>query len=255
VNKDLCIQDGACVDVCPSRSLALDEQGFPEEAPDHTCILCGHCAAVCPCDALTHEGLPSDEFLPMPKELPTPAAMDGLLMSRRSVREFSDRSVARETLTDLLEVARRAPTATNSQTLLWILADNRAKVHALSEITVNWLRSSGFRPEMLAQWNEGYDFVLRGAPALVVACSPADYEWGKQDCSIALTFLELAAEARGLGACWAGYLTRVAGLYPSLREALAVPEGYVIHGGLMLGEPKHTYRRIPPRKLLSVQWV
>jgi len=107
----------------------------------------------------------------------------------------------------------------------------------------------------LEQWEKGYDFVLRGAPVVIVVCTPGDYGWGKQDCAIALTFLELAAEARGLGVCWAGFLTRVARVHEPLRKALAVPDGYVVHGGLMLGERKFSYRLVPPRKPLSVQWV
>jgi nitroreductase len=203
---------------------------------------------------LTHTGLPKEAFLPVSKELPTPAMMDGLLMSRRSVRAFKDRPVARERLEALLDVARRAPTASNSQKLHWIVVEGRAKLHALSEETINWMRASEIDAAKLQQWENGYDFILRGAPTVIVACTPADYAWGKQDCAIALTFLELAAEARGLGVCWAGYLTRVAAVHPPLREALSVPEGYVVHGGLMLGERKHSYSRIPPRKPLSVQW-
>ena len=103
--------------------------------------------------------------------------------------------------------------------------------------------------------DEGYDFIMRGAPAAVVACTPGDYGWGAQDCAIALTFLELAAEARGLGVCWAGYLTRVAAVHAPVRQAMSVPEGYVVHGALMLGERTYTYRRVPPRKPLSVQWL
>jgi nitroreductase len=67
--------------------------------------------------------------------------------------------------------------------------------------------------------------------------------------------MELAAEARGLGVCWAGILTRIAAIYPQLREALSVPAGYVVCGGLMLGERKIAYRLVPPRKPLSVQWL
>jgi nitroreductase len=181
--------------------------------------------------------------------------MDGMLMSRRSVRAFKDRPVARETLEELLDVARRAPTASNSQKLKWIVVGDGAKVRALSQAAVNWMRSSGNSSALLEQWDCGYDFVLRGAPAVVVACAPEDYGWGKQDCAIALTFLELAAEARGLGVCWAGYLTRIAEIHAPLRQALSVPEGYVVCGGLMLGEGKYSYRQIPPRKPLSVQWV
>jgi nitroreductase len=155
----------------------------------------------------------------------------------------------------LLDVARRAPTATNSQKLHWIVVGGGEKVRALSAEAVNWMRTSGTSSAMLAQWESGYDFILRGAPTVVVACAPEDYAWGKQDCAIALTFLELAAEARGLGVCWAGYLTRVAAVHAPLRQALSVPDGYALCGGLMLGEPRYKYRLIPPRKPLSVQWL
>ncbi len=255
VDKELCKKEGACVAVCPSRSLALDEEGFPEESGESHCIVCGHCVAVCACDALTHSGLPSGEFLPAAKELPDPAKIDNFLISRRSVREFKDRPVARETLEDLLDIARRAPTASNSQKLHWIVVDDGAKVHALSAETMKWMRASGTGEAMVERWDQGYDGVLRGAPAVIMACAPAIYAWGKQDCAIALTFLELAAEARGLGVCWAGYLTHVAGIHAPLREALCVPDGYAVHGGLMLGEHKYTYKLVPPRNLLSVQWV
>jgi nitroreductase/NAD-dependent dihydropyrimidine dehydrogenase PreA subunit len=255
VDTNRCKQDGACVAVCPPKVLALNKEGFPEAVAESDCILCGHCVAVCPHDALTHAGLPQEALLRSSKKLPAPAMMDSFLMSRRSVREFKSRPIARKTLEALLDVARRAPTASNSQKLHWIVVPDRAKVHALSAETVNWLRGPEGSPARLAQWESGYDFVLRGAPAVVVACAPADYGWGKQDCAIALTFLELAAEARGLGVCWAGILTRIAAVHAPLRQALSVPEGYAVCGGLMLGERKYSYRWIPPRKPLSVQWV
>jgi nitroreductase len=204
---------------------------------------------------LAHSGLPQEPFLRASKKLPTPALIDSFLIGRRSVREFKDKPIARETLETLLDVARRAPTASNSQKLHWIVVEDGAKVHALSAEAMNWLRSSGISQAQLAQWEQGYDFVLRGAPVVIVACAPTDYAWGKQDCAIALTFLELAAEARCLGVCWAGYLTRVAFVHAPLRQALAVPEGYTVCGGLMLGERKYSYRLAPPRKPLSVQWI
>jgi nitroreductase len=90
---------------------------------------------------------------------------------------------------------------------------------------------------------------------VAVVCAPKDYGWGKEDGAIALTYLELAAEARGLGACWAGYLTRIAAVHEPLCRLLGVPDGYVVCGGLMLGKGKYSYRSIPPRKALSVQWA
>lgn len=46
VDTDLCTSDGACVAVCPSRSLVLNKSGFPEQIPDSACIFCGDCVAV-----------------------------------------------------------------------------------------------------------------------------------------------------------------------------------------------------------------
>jgi len=254
VDKDLCKKDGACIAVCAARSLAFGRDGFPEEVSDSRCFLCGHCVAVCPHGAFTHADLPEDVILPAAKELPAPALIDGFLMSRRSVREFKDRAIARPVLESLLDVARRAPTATNSQKLHWIVVEGKEKLHELAQETVNGARSAGVNSALLKQWDDGYDFVLRGASTLVVACAPEDYAWRSEDSAIALTFFELAAEARGLGVCWAGYLTRIAGLHEPLRRQLAVPAGYAVCGALMVGEGKYSYRRIPPRKPLSVQW-
>jgi nitroreductase/NAD-dependent dihydropyrimidine dehydrogenase PreA subunit len=255
VDTSLCVQDAACVAVCPSRTLALNELGFPEEVPDNHCILCGHCVAVCSCGALTHSGLPDEALLPVSTELPEPKLLDGFLKSRRSIRAYTDAPVSRETLEALLDVARRAPTATNSQRLHWLVFDSAAKVRALSQETLNGLVAAGQGNTLMKEFAQGTDRILRGAPCVVAACAPSDYAWGRQDCAIALTYLELAAEARGLGACWAGYLTRVAAGYEPLRHALAVPEGFTVCGGLMLGTSEFTYHSIPPRKPLRVTWA
>lgn len=255
VNTKLCRKDGACVAVCPSRSLTLNEKGFPEMTNAGHCISCGHCVAVCPRGALGHSGLPQEPSLRAPTTLPAPSLIDNFLISRRSVREFKNHAIPRKTLEALLDVARRAPTASNSQKLHWIVVAEAAKVHALSAETINWARTANALPQLIEQWEKGYDPILRGAPVVILACAPAEYDWGKQDCAIALTFLELAAEARGLGACWAGYLTRIAGVHAPLREALSIPPLHVIHGGLMLGERKYAYKLVPPRNPISAEWV
>lgn len=255
VDEDACLRDGACVEVCPARSIAINGEGLPEDVPESGCILCGHCVAVCPAQALHHAALPEDVFPPAQNIWPAPDAMDAFLKERRSVREFKPAPVARETMLALLDIARRAPTASNAQKLHWIVVNGCEAVHRIAREVVEGGKRGGLHPKLIAQWEAGYDFALRGAPSLVVACAPTDYAWGKEDGAIALTYLELAAEARGIGACWAGYLTHIAALYEPLCKALAVPEGYAVRGGLMLGEGTHAYARIPSRKPLSVQWL
>jgi nitroreductase/Pyruvate/2-oxoacid:ferredoxin oxidoreductase delta subunit len=255
VDAQLCRRDGLCVAVCPSGAIRRAATGSPEETPGGNCVFCGHCVAVCPHGALTHHGLPDEPMLPMPAELPSPAALEGLRISRRSVREFKNQPLGREVLEALLEVARRAPTATNSQRLHWIVVNDPAKVRGLSAETIEWLRAGGFWRSLVERWEGGYDPIMRGAPAAVVALTPSDYEGGVLDCAIALSYVELAAAARGIGVCWAGFLTRAAAGHAPLRGLLAVPEGYAVRGALMLGEPLYKYRRVPPRKPLRAQWL
>lgn len=255
VDHALCKKDGACVAVCPSKVLLINEQGYPEQHPRRKCILCGHCVAVCMGEAMTHSELASEEFMPVSREKIAPEVMDGFLESRRSVREFKPRALDEQTLSEMLLVARRAPTASNSQLIEWSVARGPEKVHAIAEGIIEAFRAFEILPELVRQWEKGIDFVLRGAPNLVVAHGPASHDWLKEDGSTALAYLELSAEARGIGACWTGYLTRAANLHAPLRRLLGLPEDHLVAGGLMLGPGTYRYRYIPPRKPLSVHWV
>jgi ferredoxin--NADP+ reductase len=55
---DLCIRDGACVDVCLVECIVpgIPEAEWPWYYIDpHTCIDCGACVPECPVDAILHE--------------------------------------------------------------------------------------------------------------------------------------------------------------------------------------------------------
>jgi len=71
-------------------------------------------------------------------------------------------------------------------------------------------------------------------------------------CTIALTYLELAALSFGLGTCWAGY-AHMATALPSIQEVLNLPEGRQCFGAMMVGYQKFDYHRIPLRKM-NVTW-
>jgi nitroreductase/NAD-dependent dihydropyrimidine dehydrogenase PreA subunit len=255
VDTAACKRDGMCSEVCPVGCIEIDAEGFPREAPDADCIACGHCVAVCPHGALANSKVVAGACRPVPKKLPSGEAVQGLLLSRRSVRAYKDRPVAAETLAGLLETARFAPTASNSQKVYWIACADPAKTRGVASLGAEWLRGSKYRNKLVDMWDQGQDVVMRGAPAFVAAYSPADYAWGAVDCSIALSYLELAAAAQGLGTCWAGLLTRAAQANPVLAGKLGIPEGHTLHGGLMLGYPKYRYRLIPPRNEAQVHWM
>jgi nitroreductase len=181
--------------------------------------------------------------------------VDGMLRGRRSIRAYTDRPVSRETVAALIDVARFAPTASNAQEIRWIVADTPKKVRELAALTAAWFAGNGKRPKYSAMWEQGLDYFLRGAPALAVVHTAAEAPFGAVDCGIALTFMELAAVSRGLGTCWAGLLTFAAAASAPLRQALGVPDGNTVHGGLMLGYPKLRYVGVPPRNPAVVDWL
>jgi nitroreductase len=102
---------------------------------------------------------------------------------------------------------------------------------------------------------EGNDFIMRGAPHLVVALADADIEWGLTDAAITLSYLELAAAAHGLGVCWAGIVQRALANNPEIAASIGVPTGRTVCGALMLGVPKHKYTLVPPRNAAKVNWL
>jgi len=258
VDTSVCKKDGICVAVCPARTISINEEGYPEDRGP-LCYECGHCVAICPSRALTHSALPEGDMLPVPKEQPAADVVDNLLMSRRSIREFREKAIERETLEAILDVARRAPTAVNAQNLRWIVVNGREKVHELANECVHEMRkmplASPYVERVTTDWEKGVDSILRGATAVVAVCAPEESIWAQTDASIALSHAELAAAARGLGMTWAGILMRVAAASEPVRRWLQVPQGYAVAAAAMFGYGKYKYQRIPPRKPVSAHWM
>ncbi len=233
----------------------------PEE-----CWLCGHCVAVCPHGALSHILVPLESCQPIRKELfISEEQAVQFLRSRRSIRAFfKDRPVEKETIQKLIEIARYAPTGGNSQMVEWTVFTDKEKIKELSGLTVDWMRSAlrkdpqsayaPYLPMVVAVWDAGYDIVLKNAPALVVASAPEQDPNGVVDVTLALSYLELAAVAKGLGTCWAGFVQGAMFSSPQMRKEMGIPEDHPHHYPMMLGYPKPKYFRLPERKAPKITW-
>ena len=255
VDKTICKKDRMCIDACPLGCIEADAEGFPVESAGGGCIECGHCVAICPHGAISNARLPMEAFTQVPEAVADPEAVEALMKTRRSVRMFKDRPVPREKMAKLLDIARFAPTASNSQQLQWVVIMDPARTRVVAEMSAEWFRAANLRPRLVELWDQGRDVYLRGAPHLVLACAPSDYRWGAVDCSIALTYMELAAASMGLGVYWGGLPTVAIASHPPLAQALPLPQGHTVHGALMVGVPKYRYRSVPPRKEVRAVWL
>lgn len=257
VDHDLCRRDGVCMAVCSRELIVADADGYPVTVAggEPTCSKCGHCLSACPHGALELRGVTTGECAPVDSDGALgEEVVRSLLMGRRSVREFREQTVPRETIEWLLQMTRWAPSASNKQPVHWLVVDGRDTVHELAGLMAEFLRGRPGFETHVAAWDEGRDYLLRSAPHLLIAHAKDEGPFAVVDCAIAVTELDLAARALGLGGCWAGLFMGAANAYPPLREALDLPEGHKVFAALMLGEPTYQYRRLPPRDELRVTW-
>ena len=228
------------------------------------CLLCGHCVAVCPEGALSHEKIPF-EFTSHKLVIDEAQAVQ-FLRSRRSVRLFQNKTVEREKIQRLIEVARYAPTAGNSQKVEWLILTDRSRISEIATIAEKWARESvknnpsvvatrPYLPKVVSTWDSGRDSIIRSAPVLIVASAPMDAAFGLVDLTIALSYMDLFAPTMGLGTCWAGLLQGALLSLPSLKEKVGIPAKHPYHYPMVLGYPSVKHHRLPERKLPKITFV
>jgi len=267
VDETKCKRDAICANECPMAIIKLkDGNGFPEMVPggEQVCLVCGHCVAVCPHGALSHEQIPVKECPVIDREMVVDERQaEQFLRSRRSIRFFKDEPPDKATIQRLIEIARYAPTAGNTQLVEWLVLTDRGKIKEMAGMAVDWMRSllekapqtaPPYVPVVVRSWDMGFDAVLRDVPALVVASAPKAAANGMADVILALSYFELAAPTLGLGTCWAGLLQGALLSSSETREALGLPKGHPYHYPMMVGRPKAKYHRLPQRKSPKITW-
>jgi nitroreductase len=153
-----------------------------------------------------------------------------LARARRSVRAYKPDPVPEGVVTELLEAARWAPSAINSQPWEFIVVTDAQVRAAVCESA----RMLGLRWPHIAQ-----------APVVVVICAPRVTPFSRDDCIFAGANLMLAATDRGLGTCWIGGFGQ-----GTIRKLLGIPEGFVVAGMCTVGYPAGE-TRTPPRRELA----
>lgn len=258
VDQEKCIQCGACVKECPTLVLSMGSAGAAVVSPEN-CIICGHCVAVCPSEAVDHTDTPLEGQTDLTRFAKFSAEeAERFLRSRRSVRTYLTKAVPREELLTLVNIARFAPTASNTQGVSYIIVDDRKTLDNVVELIVDALEkdellSKRFSFYIQAYREKGVDVVLRGAPSLVLAIADNGFVRGRENSVFSLAYLELYAPSLGLGSCWAGILEAFAFRENSpLLELFQIPDGKKITGAVMVGYPQYQYKRTVERNPLAV---
>ena len=166
-----------------------------------------------------------------PKKAVEKSAID-VIMSRKSVRSYTDEAVPQEKVELLLRAAMAAPSAMNVQPWRFVVVTDQAVKEALA----------GSRGGMIVQ-----------APLVIVICGETKFmrkPWGQpdaepveaenpfwfEDCAAATENLLVAAEALGLGAVWTACYPMPDRMNPTIA-ALGLPDNVKPFAVIPVGFP------------------
>ena len=161
--------------------------------------------------------------------------MDKCLRDRRSIRQFTDQPVERETVRELLGAAILAPSASNRQPWRFVVLDDPALVQKIRAFSPG----IGGSPPCLIL------FCLDGRHLPVQRDGTIDRTCGIIDLSMAAENLMLAAVDRGLGTCV------IKSFHPQIvKKILNLPEHIYPEFLVTLGYPKQ-HAAMPRRRPLE----
>ena len=283
IDYEKCTGCSLCVLTSP-RCFSKTEDKVTPLVTEASCVLCGHCIALCPSEALTHHVMDMGNFLDV-SDRPLIDSGDFIqfIRERRTHRAFLDKKIPKEHLTKLIDTVRYAPTGHNDQTVEIILVENPERRKKLSSLAVDWvegtlkevekkleeMKSSGKgTPEKMAELEDragffrmlaearsaGFDPIFYEAPAVAIFHSPSTSITPKDNCVIASTTMGLLARTFGLETTYIALFEAAVRGHTPLRDELRLPKGHEVLSVIILGYPKVRYLRTVDRKPIKTRW-
>lgn len=257
IDQEKCIGCGLCVKDCFFGVLQITDG---KAAVSGDCFGCGHCVALCPANAVSMPDYPMEEV----REYDESCRMDPenllhFMQFRRSVRQFKKEPVPMEAMQHILEAGRYTPTAANRQDVSYILV--KEKLEEFKKIVWEGLgerlakgvpdpyayRMQIFYDAYLA--NPEDDRLFCGADLCMLVLSDLPVNG-----TLAMTSMELMAQAQGVGVLYSGFLQRIILDTPKALDFLGLDGTKTLGTVMLFGMPDVTYRRTAPRKKVNVTW-
>jgi len=143
------------------------------------------------------------------------------ILTRRSIRKYSEKNIPEEYYEVLLKAAMHAPSARNRQPWHFIIINDREVLNKLASVSPSWK-------------------MLEIAASAIVVCGDLNLEDSEsfiiQDCSAATQNILLAAHELGLGSVWLGVHPREDRLKP-IVDILRIPGNILPVSMVSVGKP------------------
>ena len=163
------------------------------------------------------------------------------IMTRRSIRKFTDEAVDEERVTRILKAAMAAPSSKNEQPWVFVVIDDRKLLNEIPK----------FHP---------YADMCKTAPLAILVCADRrrflSEEIWIQDCAAATQNMLLAAHGSGLGAVWLGIYPRPKRV-EGMKRLLSLPDEIIPFSLMVTGhaaESRPPANRYDPSRIHRNRW-
>jgi nitroreductase len=164
-----------------------------------------------------------------------------LLITRRSIRKYSDKEVTNEQVEQLIKAGMYAPSAGNQQPWHFIIIRDKSILSEINKI-------------------HPYSKMLMHASAAILVCADVQLEtkhdYWPLDCSAATENILIAAHGLGFGAVWLGVYPRK-DRQEGITRIFSLPENIKPFSLISIGYPAEEFsvpHRFKPERIHYNQW-
>ena len=161
------------------------------------------------------------------------------ILNRRSMREYEEKDVSEEDITEIIKAGQFAPTANNNQAVEFIVVRDQQTKDKIFEIV-------------------GQEFIKEAAILIIPVSDTTQTNCPVQDLSIASENMFLQATALGLGTVWKALKAENAE-EEKIKKLLGIPEQYLAINIIPVGYSKekpipHADKDFKAKKIHHEKW-
>lgn len=175
-------------------------------------------------------------------------AVTELMMSSRSIRNYKDSLINKETLDEILKCGVNAPNDKNLQAY---------EIRVLSPALIDSIKSAVVKDNPQIGEREGFKNIFVDAPCVLSIAYDTTYDMSQVDCGLLGENIILSAWSKGIGSCCLGSSARWIKDSPSAKpylDKIGFSEGYELLYCIALGYPDET-PEAKPRTMDKIKYM
>jgi len=260
IDYSLCNSCKQCEQDCTSHAIHIDSGVI-----DPTCILCGHCVAICKQQAIQIDNKTTQRI---EKQSITPEQFKTLCAYTRSCRHFTSHLVAPEIIADILANTALYPSASNTRKVHVTYITDPKVIEDLNNYTAHKLlrlftivshpiiagflrifissreiqKIKNYKQLFIEKMNRNSQNITYKAPVIFIFHAHHQPSGMLQnDADIWATYTSLLCSTYGLGTCFNGFIVKALDNDKKAKKRFGIPPTHTVYMSLLVGYPKYTY--------------